>query len=128
MTKRNTHAIGDRTEAMVLAKLLQIFPCVLIPFGNGQRYDLVVDTGTDLMKVQCKTGHMRRGAIEFNTQSAEQDYLGQVDIFGVYCPANGKVYMVPVGEVATSKGYLRLEPAKNNQKTKICWAKNYELA
>ena len=125
---RNTHAVGDRAEAMVLARLLKIYPCVLIPFGNGQRYDLVVDTGTQFMKVQCKSGSIRKGCIEFNTQSLGKSYRGEVDTFGVYCAGNDKIYLIPVGDVGERKGYLRLDPVKNNQTAKVRWAKSYELA
>jgi PD-(D/E)XK endonuclease len=38
---------------------------VLLPFGENTRYDLVVDDGAELRRVQCKTGRLYKGAIRF---------------------------------------------------------------
>lgn len=78
--------------------------------------------------------------IHFNTCSSHyhrggssKGYKGDADFFGVFCPQNGKVYLVPVSEMPTSKGYLRVDKAKNNQKvTKkhkpVTMAADYEIA
>ena len=39
----------------------------------------------------------------------------------------GKVYLVPVDEVGTTRAHLRLEPSKNNQEKNVRWASDYEL-
>jgi hypothetical protein len=49
------------------------------------------------------------------------------DIFGVYFPPNDTVYLVPIDDVASSKGWLRLEPTRNNQKRKVRLAADYEI-
>src|SRR6266849_9302567 len=98
---------------MVLARLLETYEVILLPFGENQRYDLVIDTGSDFIRVQCKTGRLQRnGAIKFNTCSStyhhpnaptrygnSQDYRGAADFFGIYCPENDSVHMVPVDSV-----------------------------
>lgn len=38
---------------------------VLTPFGENTRYDLVLDDGEHLTRVQCKTGRLRNGAVIF---------------------------------------------------------------
>ena len=43
---------------------------VLISFGENTRYDLVVDRGNQLRRVQCKTGRLRHGAVVFRTCSS----------------------------------------------------------
>jgi len=49
-------------------------------------------------------------------------------IFGVYYPAIGKVYMVPVDEVPPKSGaILRLDATKNNQEKGVKWAKEHEI-
>jgi PD-(D/E)XK nuclease superfamily protein len=90
--------VGDRACAMVLARLLEVFDTVLLPFGENQRYDLVVDTGNELMRVQCKTGRLREGTVRFAACSNtyhhpypekrfhSRNYVGGADLFGVYCP------------------------------------------
>jgi hypothetical protein len=54
-------------------------------------------------------------------------YQGQCDYFAVYSAVIGKVYLVPVDEVGTTRAHLRLEPSKNRQEKNVRWAKDYEL-
>jgi hypothetical protein len=117
----NTSTIGTRTEGMVLAALLQLRKKVLVPFGGGSRYDLAFDEDGKLVRVQCKTGALRNGCVVFNTHSQarngqELHYHGAADLFGVYCPDNETVYLVPVEDMGRSKGYLRVDPPRNNWK------------
>jgi hypothetical protein len=46
---------GRATEALILNAFAQRDIPVLLPFGDGQPYDLVVDVGTGFVRVQCKT-------------------------------------------------------------------------
>ena len=138
--RRHPKDIGDESQAMVLARLVQAGYQVLLPFGENVRYDLVIDDGGSLLRVQCKTGRLRRGAISFPTCSStyhhpknkgvadcHQGYVGQADLFGIYCSETGSVYLVPVGEVGRREGSLRVAPAKNNQVKKVRWAREFEL-
>ena len=54
-------------------------------------------------------------------------YHGQCDYFAVYSMEPGKVYLVPVDDVGTTRAHLRLEPSKNGQEKNVRWAKDYEL-
>ena len=133
--------VGDVTQAMVLARLVEVGHEVLLPFGENVRYDLVIDHGDRFTRVQCKTGRLRHGAVIFNTCSFalhnpsarrgerpyQRDYRGQADVFGIYCPATKDVYLVPVATVGTRAGNLRIDPPKNNQTARIRWAKDYVL-
>ncbi|SRR6266498_276921 len=109
-------AVGDKTEARVLAALLQIYPAVLLPFGGSQRYDLVFeDFDGTLRKVQCKTGYLKSGAIVFKAYSGNgtkepmKSYHGEIDFFAVMTQDSQEVYLVPVEIAGTSSCYLRLE-------------------
>jgi hypothetical protein len=51
----------------------------------------------------------------------------QCDYFAVYNEALNKVYLVPVDQVGTTSGALRLTTRKNNQEKNTLWAKDYEL-
>jgi hypothetical protein len=132
--------VGDRSTAMVLAKLHEIYEIILLPFGENQRYDLVVDTGDEFIRVQCKTGRLRDGVIRFNacsttyhhpnrteTQPYRRAYHEQADVFGVYCPDNKKTYLVPVSEIGRRAGSLRVDRTLNNQVQGVRWAEDYEL-
>lgn len=125
-------AVGDKTEARVLAALLQIYPAVLLPFGGSQRYDLVFeDFDGILRKIQCKTGYIKNGSLIFKAYSGTgvgektRSYHGDVDFFGVMSQDLPEVYLVPVELTSNSTFYLRLEPTKNNQSSGIHWAKEF---
>jgi PD-(D/E)XK endonuclease len=132
--------IGAITQARVSAALVEAGKIVLNPYVHTPRYDLVIDDLGRFFRVQCKTGHLLRGAVYFSTQSLRAakrgtewrriafDYQGQIEYFGVYCPDNGSVYLVPIEDTATKRMCaLRITPAKNNQQKRIRWAKDYEV-
>lgn len=124
---------GNAGEATVLAALARRGFGVLVPFGEGQPYDLAVDLGDGMfVRVQCKTAWPRQGCIIFNSRSTDhgrgpQSYVGLADIFGVYFPPNQAVYLVPIDAVAQFEGRLRVEPTLNNQRRKIRQARDFEI-
>jgi PD-(D/E)XK endonuclease len=124
---------GNEGEAMVLAALVCRRYEVLIPFGEGQPYDLAVHLGDrDLLRVQYKTAWPRQGCIVFNSRTTDhgrgrQSYRGLADVFGVYFPPTGSVYLVPIDAVAEFAGRLRLTPTRNNQKRGIRFAADFEI-
>ena len=112
---------------------------LLLPFGENTRYDLVIDDGVSLARVQYKTGRLRSGAIGFPVTStyghhrhpttARRTYEGQVDYFAVYCPETSGVYLVPIEDVPTHTfAKLRVEPARNGQRKRVRHASAYEVA
>ena len=140
--KTDTKSVGELSQAIILARLAEVGYVVSIPFGENQRYDLVIEDGdARFYRVQCKTGWLSQGCIDFNTSSnyyhhprmkekvdyRRRDYQGQIDFFAVYAPEIKKVYLVPVDHVSSTEGRLRLEPPKNNQVKNIRWAQDYEL-
>ena len=131
--------VGDRTTLAVMAALRAAGYAVLLPFGENTRYDLVIDDGERLSRVQCKTGRLRSGAVRFptcstyvhhkNPKSARRDYAGQVDYFAVYCPGTRSVYLVPIESVPVrTLASLRVESARNSQRRGIRLAADYRLA
>ena len=131
--------VGERSEAHVLAALVDAGYTVWLPWGEHHRADFIIesDDGT-LQKVQVKTGRLRNGAIAFATCSSTyhhpsnqgtkvyaHDYRGQVDLFGVYCPETRGVYLVPVDEVGSRAAHLRTRATKNAQRVGIRWASTY---
>lgn len=127
--------VGQRTEAAILSELVRRGYSVLLPFGTNQRYDLVLDLGDRLLRVQCKTGRRRGGTIEFSTVSVRsnrtgwfiRDYAGEADLFLVYRPENGGIYAVPVEDAPKGRMHLRADPPLNGQSRRIKFASDYEL-
>src|SRR5262245_9221904 len=121
----NTRGIGNLTEAKILAALVEAGYLVSYPFGSGHRYDLIIDDGKVLSRVQCKTGRVRDGSLIFNGYSMpgngvrRQGYKGVADFFAVLNPEDEKVYLVPVAEVGESDVSLRLVPTGNGQSRRV---------
>ena len=117
----------------MLAALVERGLDVLVPFGEGQPYDLVIHLGEgEFCRVQCKTAWPRQGCIVFNSASTDhgrgaQSYVGLADIFGVYFPPSESVYLVPIDAVARFEGRLRFEPTRNNQRRRIRLAADFEI-
>ena len=141
--KQNHKAVGERSQAYIIAKLLEVGYNVLTPFGDNARYDVVIEDDDGIFyRVQCKTGWTKNeGAlIEFATASSyyhtkagrtehgRRDYRGQIDYFAVYSPDTEKVYLVPIDLIeTTTSARLRLVQTKNKQGKNVRWAKDYEI-
>jgi hypothetical protein len=130
----NPKAIGEKSEGQVLARLLSLGKTVLMPFGDNQRYDFVVDDGGKFVRVQCKTGRLRNGKITFPASSSayhrggkRTDYRGQIEFFGVFCWETNECYWVPVDIAPVSECSLRVDPPKNNEHGRVKWAKDFVL-
>jgi PD-(D/E)XK nuclease superfamily protein len=129
---------GDRTTLAVMLALRARKYAVLVPFGENTRYDLVIDDGHRLSRVQCKTGRLRAGAVLFSVCScyghhlrpgqARRDYHGQVEYFGVHCPETEMVYLVPIADLnVRTTAALRVDPPRNAQRSKVRDAADYEI-
>ena len=87
------------------------------------------------MRVQCKTGRLRDGAVQFRAQSIQSNtsqtrirgYAGEVDLFAVYCPDNETVYVISADDVPSTGMFLRVDPPRNRQHKRVRWARDYEL-
>jgi hypothetical protein len=134
---RNTSHVGEVCRTQVIAALTKQGKEILLPLSDHRRYDLAIDEGDHFVRVQCKSGRLRRGAVVFYPCSADsrsqpgrcirKHYAGQVEMFGVYCADNDKCYLVPVGDVPKTGCYLRVDSPRNRQRTRIRWAADYEI-
>jgi hypothetical protein len=130
--------VGDRSTLAIMLALQESGYAVYVPFGENTRADLIIEKGRRLASVQCKTGRLRDGTVTFKVCSsyahlpsprvAKRDYTGEVDYFAVYCTETGRVYLVPIGDVALGwEARLRVDPPRNNQRKRIRLASAYEL-
>ncbi len=106
---------------------------VSVPFGGGAPYDLIVDTGARLLKVQVKTGRLRNGCVTFPMQRFSGHRKGrrydpsEFDVFLVYCPQNDVLYAIDFN-ISMAGGRLRCAETRNNQQQKIRWANEFEFS
>ncbi len=135
--------LGERAQAHIMARLLEMGYTVLTPYGDSSRYDLVIeDNEGKFWRVQCKTAWIEGGDdryIKFATASlrsrstngkvqySRAKYTGQIEYFAVYSHEQRKAYLIPANQTKGNTMRLRLAPSKNNQVKGVKWAKDYEL-
>ena len=108
---------------------------VLLPFGDSQRYDLVIEKNGRFQKVQVKTVTEKNGVIQVDARVIGHN-LGR---FNVYYPTEKDFDILAVVEMKTQRAYavpfdgkqrrvqLRVSQTKNNQKKHIRLANDYLL-
>ena len=133
----NTKKLGNLTELQCMTYLYGLGYSISVPFGNADKYDLVLDVNDKLYKIQIKHSSEyvdMNGEAEYikfkctwqshNTQGyARTKYqTNEVDFFATFY--NGQCYLVPVEECSTEK-ILRIRPPKNNQRKGISFLEEY---
>lgn len=104
-----------------------------MPYGNQAKYDILVDIGFDILRIQCKKSHWEdnKGSISFqscsqttNTQkTTRHKYTSdQIDYFATCWEDN--VYLIPVDECSTSKS-LRIAPKTEKTPPNVTMAEDY---
>ena len=129
---RTTFDIGNEAEGFVLGHYIKAGLRVCIPFGTGAPYDLAVDTGRRIVKVQVKTATYENGCVRCNTRRRNAgDHRimrryeeNEVDYFAIYCPQLGQLFGIPFPDAKITAS-LRIEPTGNSQEKYIRWARDY---
>lgn len=131
----NTKQIGNITEVSVMLEFLKLGYNVLVPYGDCERYDFVVDINKKFYRIQVKTSKEEdESKISFNTASTH--YLNgkcihssytkeDIDYFATFY--KNKCYLIPVEECGGRVTSLRFIPTKNGQSRGVKMAINYEL-
>ena len=131
---RNTKDKGDETEARIIHELIAHGYSVSIPFGDNDKYDIVVDDDGELYRVQCKTAWTNKDdTMRFNTHSQttkegkyhENVYHGEVDSFLVRYPKNERMHWIDIDEATEQKMELRFDSDIDHPS--INWATEYEF-
>ncbi len=132
----HTKTRGDISEVKVLAAFIEAGIPVSIPWGENQRYDMIVEVENgSLLKVQCKTARLISSgdkleipvtSYNYSTEveGTRRDYKDDVDLIAAYSSDLDKVYLLSPEGVSV---YLRLKPTKNGQEKNVKWAEDYEF-
>ena len=116
--RMSTSRVGDESEALALSRLMSLGLSVSVPFGDNDRYDLVVDDGDTLYRVQVKTGRVSGSTVNFkcrscttvNGETQYNEYTSdEIDAYVVCCSERDEVYWVPIEDAGTSQMDLRFE-------------------
>jgi hypothetical protein len=105
---------------------------------SDERYDLILDTGQRLLRVQCKTAALNGDVVLIRCYSCRRTAGGQlkrtytseeVDVIAAHCDELGRSFLIPIGRVdGRSNIQLRLRPSRNNQRQRISWADDFDFA
>ena len=128
---------GAIAEAAIALAATELGFVVLRPLTEGRRYDLIIDTGPRLLRVQCKWGRRQGNVVVVKTSTQRltpAGYVGttyhadEIDGIAVYCEELKRCFYLPI-EIAAGRRvfHLRLAPAANNQELAINWAAHHEF-
>jgi PD-(D/E)XK nuclease superfamily protein len=131
-----TNQKGFFAEAAVIKEAARFGIDVLRPLADA-RYDLVLDVREAMLRVQCKWA-VRHGdvvVVRCRTCRRGREGLihrgynrGEIDAIAAYCVEVDKCYLLPLElSVERIAVQLRLARSRNNQKTGINWARDYEF-
>lgn len=132
----NTKRKGNIAELSAAKKLAQQGKPVSFPFGDNERYDIVVEEKEGLKKAQvrkatkrknylvfkCYSNHRKQGEIKRETFTS-----GEIDFFLVWYQELDRLFEIPVEDAPKTEMRLRLEKPQNNQTENVNWAENYEI-
>lgn len=129
----NSKEIGNLTELQCITALYALGCDVSIPFGNSQKYDLIMDYKGKLYKVQVKHANEVEGEyFTFKTRWQGHNTSGytqtsytkeDIDLFATYC--QNQLYLIPVEECSGALKTIRFIPPKNGQIKGVNFAKDY---
>jgi prevent-host-death family protein len=130
---------GNIAEAAIALEAIKLGIDVLKPMAEHGRYDLALDLGGGLLRVQCKWGSLDRalGVICVRVGGSRHTPSGyvtstysteEIDAIAVYCAELAEAFLIPI-DVAAGKRqlHLRLDPPRNGQRACINLAGDYRL-
>jgi prevent-host-death family protein len=129
---------GNIAEAAVVFHAARAGIPVFRPLSEHGRYDLVMEIGRRLLRVQCKWARVVQGVVAIQLASFRFTSQGnvrraytaeEIDAVAAYSGELDKCYLLPV-DLAAGKAslFLRLDQPKNGQRAAITWAADYELS
>ena len=129
---------GNIAETAIVAAAVKLGIDVYRPVGEGGRYDMIFELGSNLVRVQCKWAPRHGDVVLLRCYSARRNRdglvrrlykSGEIDAFAAYCPDVDLCYLLPFAElVGCTQIHLRLGPGRNNQSIGVRWAADYEFA
>lgn len=113
----NSADVGVASEMMVAAEFAKHGFTVSFPLGGVSPYDLIVERHGRLWRVQVKTAARQSvNTVTFHTRSSRSkraSYVGLVDLFAVFHPDTGSLFLIPVSDLrSTTRGTIVLPPGR----------------
>ncbi len=133
----NPNDKGNIAEAAIAFHATRLGIPVLRPLCEHTRYDLGLELGGRVLRVQCKWASRSGDVVVVELRTNRRGPHGyirgsyaptEIDAFAAYCPDTDECYLMPIGGVdGRSQIYLRLAPTRNGQRAAITYAADYRL-
>ena len=124
----NTKYLGNLTELQCITRFYELGLPVSIPYGDSEKYDMILDVHGNLYRLQCKHANPHLNSdnmvesISINTcwtsgytrnKSATRNKYSKEDCDYFVTFYDGKAYLIPVEECSFEKT-LRILPLQNS--------------
>ena len=130
---------GDIAEAEIAAAAIRAGCTVCRPLTDHPPYDLVVEVGVRLLRVQCKWAALKNGVIEVRlrrcSHSPIRGYIrssygaDEIDAVAAYCDDLRECFLVGIEQVAGQDWLsLRVDAPRNGQRAAVHLAADYTLS
>ena len=128
---------GDTAEMMVAADLVKRGYRIAFPYGEDSDYDLIVERGDKLERIQVKYTESRNNVIVVKCKShsltngeirrTKYYTAAMIEWLAVYDRTSERCYYVPAAELGDGRSqmHLRLGPPLNGQTMGLHWAADY---
>jgi hypothetical protein len=128
---------GAIAESAVTHAAIKLGVGVYRPVMEGGRYDLIIELGAHLYRVQCKFARLCGDVVVVRCYSARRAREGlrkrvyraaEVDFIAAYCPELDRSFLLTSDEFdGRTQVDLRVEPCRNNQRLGVNWAEDFAL-
>jgi hypothetical protein len=128
---------GAVAEAAIALAAIKLGVDVYRPVAEGGRFDMIFVVHERLLRIQCKWAPLCGDTVIVRTYSNRRAREGlrrrvyteeEIDAFAAYCPDLDRCYFLPIGSFAArTQVYLRLSPTRNNQRSLVNWARDFEF-
>ena len=135
MTTDQKGAIAELAVQLAATKLgIDVYR----PVAEGGRYDMIFDLVGELVRVQCKWASRCGDVLVARCYRARRNRDGlvrrlytreEIDAYALYSLELDRCFFVPMSHAEGMQEIrLRLAPARNNQRKRIHWADDFDLA
>lgn len=133
----NSNHKGNVAELAIAKEAAGLHLPVFHPLTEHGRYDLGIEIGGRLLRVQCKWARKLGDVVAINLVTSRRGANGyvkrtysakEVDAIAAYCEAIDECFLPPIDLVEGKTGIqLRLAPARNGQRAALHFAEQYRL-
>ncbi len=129
---------GSIAELAIAKEAVRLGLQVLKPLTEHGRYDLALDLGARILRVQCKWGSRKGDVIHARISSSyhspTRGYVKstydekEIDAIAIYCESLDRCYLLPIAAFSgQTMVNLRIGEPQNGQRAALNWATDFEF-